>query len=147
MPSVCSRGPSSGRTINVRRGRRRRSAVGHSDAGLSLHRTDPSGMAAGVPVGVSRTGEREGMRPLRDPVIWTQAIQLLKTVGAAVLAWVLARHAFHIAQPFLAPWAALLTVHPTVYRTFRRGAQQVGASVVGVLLAFVVGALLGLNAL
>jgi uncharacterized membrane protein YccC len=84
---------------------------------------------------------------LRDPVLWTHALQLLKTVGAAVLAWVLAREAFHIAQPFLAPWAALLTVHATVYRTFRRGAQQVGATVLGVLIAFAIGGLLGLGAL
>jgi uncharacterized membrane protein YgaE (UPF0421/DUF939 family) len=87
------------------------------------------------------------MARLRDPVVWTQATRLIKTVGAAVLAWVLARHAFHIEQPFLAPWAALLTVHATVYRTFRRGAQQVGATVLGVLLAFAVGVLFGLNAL
>jgi uncharacterized membrane protein YgaE (UPF0421/DUF939 family) len=87
------------------------------------------------------------MGRLRDPVVWTQATQLIKTVGAAVLAWVLARHAFHIAQPFLAPWAALLTVHLTVYRTFRRGAQQVAATVLGVLLAFAVGAFLGVSAL
>ena len=84
---------------------------------------------------------------LRDPVFWTHATQLLKTVAAAVIAWVLAVHVFHIEQAFLAPWAALLTVHATVYRTFRRGAQQVGATVLGVLLAFAVGALLGLNAL
>jgi uncharacterized membrane protein YccC len=87
------------------------------------------------------------MNRLRDPVLWTHTLQLLKTAGAAVIAWVLAKHAFHIAQPFLAPWAALLTVHATVYRTFRRGAQQVGATVLGVLLAFGVGALLGLTAL
>jgi uncharacterized membrane protein YgaE (UPF0421/DUF939 family) len=86
------------------------------------------------------------MARLRDPVFWTQAIQLLKTAAAAVIAWLLAKHVFHIAQPFLAPWAALLTVHATVYRTFRRGAQQVGATVVGVLLAFAAGAALGVNA-
>ena len=50
-------------------------------------------------------------------------------------------------QAFLAPWAALLTVHATVYRTFRRGAQQVGATVLGVVVAFALGSLLGLNAL
>ena len=54
---------------------------------------------------------------------------------------------FGIEQAFLAPWAALLTVHATVYRTLRRGVQQVGASVVGVLVATAAGSLLGLNAL
>ena len=38
------------------------------------------------------------------------------------------------------PWAALLTVHATVYRTLARGLQQAAAAVVGVLLAFAVGA-------
>lgn len=83
---------------------------------------------------------------LRDPVFWLDAAQLLKTVGAAVLAWVLAGHVLDIAQPFLAPWAALLTVHATVYRTLARGAQQVGATVLGVLLAFAAGNLFGVNA-
>jgi uncharacterized membrane protein YgaE (UPF0421/DUF939 family) len=86
------------------------------------------------------------MRP-RDPVWWTNALQILKTVVAAVVAWVLAALVFDIPQAFLAPWAALLTVHATVYRTFRRGAQQVGATVLGVLVAFALGSLLGLTAL
>ena len=77
---------------------------------------------------------------LRDPVVWGNAFLLVKAVGAAVLAWVLARSVFGLAQPFLAPWAALLTVHATVYRTFTRGLQQVAAAVLGVLLAFAAGA-------
>ncbi len=83
---------------------------------------------------------------LRDPVMWTNAVQIGKTVVAAVIAWVLAVHVFHIEQAFLAPWAALLTVHATVYRTLRRGVQQVGASVLGVLIAFAAGSVLGVNA-
>ena len=84
---------------------------------------------------------------LNDPTWWTNALQIVKTVAAAVIAWVLAVYVFDIEQAFLAPWAALLTVHATVYRTFRRGAQQVGATVLGVLVAFALGSLLGLNAL
>jgi cell shape-determining protein MreD len=84
---------------------------------------------------------------LHDPVLWTNTSQLIKTVLAAVIAWLLAVHVFHISQAFLAPWAALLTVHATVFRTLKRGVQQVGASVLGVLLAFAAGSLLGLNAL
>jgi uncharacterized membrane protein YgaE (UPF0421/DUF939 family) len=87
------------------------------------------------------------MHRLRDPVWWTNALQIVKTVLAAVVAWVLAAQVFDIPQAFLAPWAALLTVHATVYRTFRRGAQQVGATVLGVVVAFVLGSLIGLNAL
>ena len=59
----------------------------------------------------------------------------------------LAVRVFDIEQAFLAPWAALLTVHATVYRTLRRGVQQVGATVLGVLVAFAFGSLFGLNAL
>ena len=78
---------------------------------------------------------------------WTNALQIVKTVVAAVVAWVLAVYVFDIEQAFLAPWAALLTGHATVYRTFARGAQQVGATVLGVLVATAMGSLLGLNAL
>lgn len=84
-------------------------------------------------------------RALRDPVRWSSLIQLLKTVVAAVIAWVLADHTFHLPQAFLAPWAALLVVHATVYRTFSRGTQQVIGAVLGVLLAWVVGNFLGLT--
>src|SRR5215207_11614893 len=87
------------------------------------------------------SGER-----LRDPVLWTDLSQIVKTCLAAVIAWVIARDVLEIAQPFLAPWAALLTVHATVYRTFARGAQQVGAAVLGVLLAYAAEAALGVNA-
>jgi uncharacterized membrane protein YgaE (UPF0421/DUF939 family) len=79
-------------------------------------------------------------------VFWTDVLQLTKTVVAVTLAWVLAEQAFHISQPFLAPWAALLTVHATVYRTMARGAQQVGAAVLGVVLAFAAGTAVGVNA-
>ena len=83
---------------------------------------------------------------LRDPVLWGNAFLLVKAAGAAVLAWLLARSVLGLAQPFLAPWAALLTVHATVYRTFARGAQQVASAFLGVLLAFAAGALFGVNA-
>ena len=89
----------------------------------------------------------DGVRErLRDPVVWGNAFLLVKAVGAAVLAWVLAKSVFGLAQPFLAPWAALLTVHATVYRTFARGAQQVASAFLGVLLAFAAGAVFGVNA-
>jgi uncharacterized membrane protein YccC len=86
------------------------------------------------------------MRRWRDPILWLSAAQIAKTVAATVGAWVLTAHVFHMAQPFLAPWAALLTVHATVFGSLKRALQQVGASLIGVLLAFAAG-LLGLNAL
>ena len=76
---------------------------------------------------------------LRDPVFWNDALQLGKTVLAAVVAWVVAAEVLDLSQPFLAPWAALLVVHATVYRTFSRGLQQVAAAVVAVILASAVG--------
>lgn len=82
---------------------------------------------------------------LHDPVFWNSVVQLFKTTLAAVIAWVLARSVFGLPQPFLAPWAALLVVHATVFRTFSRGAVQVAATFVAVLLAAVVGQLLGMD--
>jgi uncharacterized membrane protein YgaE (UPF0421/DUF939 family) len=82
---------------------------------------------------------------LGDPIWWNDVLQLAKTVLAAVAAWVLAASVLELPQPFLAPWAALLVVHATVYRTFSKGMQQVAATVVAVLLATVVGETLGLS--
>ena len=82
---------------------------------------------------------------LGDPIWWNDVLQLAKTVLAAVAAWVLAASVLDLPQPFLAPWAALLVVHATVYRTFSKGMQQVAATVVAVLLATVVGEAFGLT--
>lgn len=87
------------------------------------------------------------MRRWRDPILWLSAAQVAKAVVATVLAWVLAARVLHMAQPFLAPWAALLTVHATVYGSLKRALQQIGASLIGVVVAFAAGGLLGgLNA-
>jgi hypothetical protein len=80
-----------------------------------------------------------------DPIWWNDVLQLVKTVLAAVTAWVIAASLLELPQPFLAPWAALLVVHATVYRTFSKGMQQVAATVVAVLLATAVGEALGLS--
>jgi uncharacterized membrane protein YgaE (UPF0421/DUF939 family) len=82
---------------------------------------------------------------LRDPVFWNDVVQLLKTALAAIIAWVLASSVFGLSQPFLAPWAALLVVHATVFRSFSEGAMQVAATFVAVLLAATVGQLLGFD--
>lgn len=80
-----------------------------------------------------------------DAVFWNDVIQLGKTALAGVLAWVVAAEVLSLPQPFLAPWAALLVVHATVYRTFSKGAKQVVATFVAVVLASVVGEALGLT--
>lgn len=89
---------------------------------------------------------RDGMREkLRDPVAWTGAMQIVKTVVAAVVAWVLAARVFDLPAAFLAPWSALLVVHSTVYRSFWKGVKQVAAAVVGVIVAWAVGITMGLD--
>ena len=82
---------------------------------------------------------------ISDPIWWNDVLQLAKTVLAAVAAWVIAASVLDLPQPFLAPWAALLVVHATVYRTFSKGTQQVAATVVAVVLASAVGEALGLT--
>jgi uncharacterized membrane protein YccC len=86
----------------------------------------------------SRAGEA-----VHDPVFWTDSIQLVKAVVAAVVSWVLASEVLGLPQSFLAPWSALLVVHATVYRTFSHGAKQVAGAVVGVLIAWLVGNFIG----
>lgn len=83
---------------------------------------------------------------LRNPAVQTDLLQIAKAVIAAVAAWVLAVQLFGLDQPFLAPWAALLTVHATVYRTFWRGAQAVLATALGIGLSFAVAEVIGLGA-
>ena len=78
--------------------------------------------------------------------MWTGVSQVLKTAFATVIAWVLAAQVFNLEQAYLAPWAALLTVHATVFGTLRRGVRQAGASVLGVLVAFAAAQLFGLSA-
>ncbi|OLT42499.1 hypothetical protein BJF86_15035 [Serinicoccus sp. CNJ-927] len=74
---------------------------------------------------------------LRRPDVTSDLVQVLKSVVAAVAAWVLADRVLGLEQAFLAPWTALLTVHATVYRTVSRGTQAVLATTAGVTLAFV----------
>jgi uncharacterized membrane protein YccC len=82
---------------------------------------------------------------LRDPLLWADLLQIGKTALAGGLAWWVAIDVFHLDQPFLAPWSAVLVVHATLYRTFSRGAQQVAATFAGVFLAWGTGILLGLD--
>ena len=97
-----------------------------------------------MPQFLVRLGDDARQR-LHDPVAWSDLLQLVKTVGAAVAAWVLATEVFDLPQPFLAPWAALLVVHATVYRTFSRGLRQVASAFLGVLIAWLVGNSLGIT--
>ena len=84
---------------------------------------------------------------LSDPITWSHVSQLVKTALAAVLAWLVSARMLHVTQPFLAPWAALLTVHATIFGSVKQGCARRPAAVLGVLLAFGLGHVVGLNAL
>jgi hypothetical protein len=68
-------------------------------------------------------------------------VQAVKAALAAVLAWLAAARLFDLAQPFLAPWAAVFIVEATVYRSLRSAGQQVSAVGIAVVLASVVEAI------
>lgn len=101
-----------------------------------------------MPTPLSRIAASPGrlLGSLREPATQTDLLQVAKAVVAAVVAWLLAVEVFGLAQPFLAPWAALLTVHATVYRTFSRGAQSVLATVLGIAVSFAAAEVLGIGA-
>lgn len=77
------------------------------------------------------------------PELRTDLIQVAKTVLATVVAWLVAVRLLDLEQAFLAPWAALLTVHATVYRTVWRGAQTVVATGLGLAVSYAAVVLLG----
>jgi uncharacterized membrane protein YccC len=80
-----------------------------------------------------------------DPLLTIDLLQQGKAALAGAVAWVVAAEVLGLEQPFLAPWAAVLVVQSTVYRTVSRGGQQVAATFAGVLLAWATGRLLGVG--
>ncbi|MQA09804.1 MAG: hypothetical protein GEU98_14885 [Pseudonocardiaceae bacterium] len=99
---------------------------------------------------------RPALRWLRRAVGQPSGLQSVTQAGKAALAgvaaWVIAKDLLHLAQPFLAPYAAVFLIEPTVYRSLRSSAQQVTAVACGVLLAAAVqqwipSATLGLGAI
>lgn len=98
--------------------------------------------------GMSASMLIDGMRErARAPGWRTDLLQTVKATVAAVIAWMLTSRIEGLDQAFLAPWIALLTVHATVHRTIWRGAQTVLATVLGVLLAAGIVAVVGPSAL
>ncbi|QGU06035.1 hypothetical protein COCCU_00335 [Corynebacterium occultum] len=82
---------------------------------------------------------------MRRPEFQTSLIQGLKIVFAATLAWWVSITFLDTSFPFLAPWTALLTIQATAYRTLSRGVQSTIASVLGIVVTFLVGEYLGVN--
>jgi uncharacterized membrane protein YgaE (UPF0421/DUF939 family) len=78
-------------------------------------------------------------------VLVVELLQNAKAALAGVLAWVIAIDVLGLEQPFLAPWAAVLVVQATVFKTVSRGGQQVVATFAGVFLAWGCGGLFGVG--
>lgn len=70
------------------------------------------------------------------------AKQALKAGLAAVAAWVLAVYVVHLPLPYVAPWAAMIMVRPTVYWSVLSAGRQVAAVTLGIVLAYLAGAAL-----
>jgi uncharacterized membrane protein YccC len=95
----------------------------------------------------ARSHGRSVVRAFRSPGRERDTlVQIMKSAGAAVVAWQLAVTLLHSQQPFLAPLAALITVHATVYRSVRGALQLVVAVLAGVFLAFLVARAFGVSA-
>lgn len=67
----------------------------------------------------------------------TVVVQALKGGFAAACAWLLASQVLDLAQPFLAPYAAVFLVEATVFRSITSAVQQIASVVLGVALAAV----------
>jgi hypothetical protein len=81
-------------------------------------------------------GLRSLRRALRGPSRERDLlVQSVKSAVAAALAWVVAYELLHAPLASLAPWAALVMVHTTVYRSVVKGLQQALAVVFGVVVA------------
>jgi uncharacterized membrane protein YccC len=77
-------------------------------------------------------------QPSRLPLL-----QVVKTSLAVVLAWVVAFLLLGQGLPIFAAIAALLVVQPSINQSFGRGLERSAGVVMGVALAYVVGAVLG----
>ena len=77
----------------------------------------------------------------------TDLLQVVKATLASVLAWVLATEVLGLEQAFLAPWAALLTVHATVRSSVWRGGQTVAATFLGIVVSYLAVVSLGAGVL
>ncbi|MEO7351090.1 MAG: hypothetical protein ABIW17_04250 [Marmoricola sp.] len=76
-----------------------------------------------------RAGRRDSWRARvisrgPDPLLVVELLQSAKAALAGVLAWVIALDVLGLEQPFLAPWAAVLVVQATVFRTVSRGGPR-----------------------
>ena len=78
--------------------------------------------------------------PERDAALLT-----VKTALAMVVAWQFAVRVMHSGTPFFAPLTALLVVDKTMVRSVWASLQRVGAVVLGICVAWVVGSFVGVS--
>ncbi|GAA3742020.1 putative membrane protein YccC [Spinactinospora alkalitolerans] len=72
---------------------------------------------------------------------------VIKTVVAAVIAWLAAMHLPGAANPYFAPLGAVMSIYPTAARSVNEAALYVGGFLVGAAIAIPVGMLVGANTL
>ena len=72
-------------------------------------------------------------------------LMLLKAAIATVVAWKVAVHLLGSRQPFYAPMAALLVVDQTMVRSLWASAQRIAAVVLGMVVAWFVGSMVGVT--
>lgn len=72
-------------------------------------------------------------------------LMLLKAAIATVVAWKGAVHLLNSPQPFYAPMAALLVVDQTMVRSLFASAQRIAAVVLGMMVAWFVGSMVGVT--
>jgi hypothetical protein len=72
-------------------------------------------------------------------------LMLLKAAIATVVAWKAAVHLLGSPQPFYAPMAALLVVDQTMVRSLFASAQRIAAVVLGMMVAWFVGSMVGVT--
>ncbi|MEU3725908.1 aromatic acid exporter family protein [Streptomyces sp. NPDC031705] len=96
--------------------------------------------------GTVRDAGRYVRRAVRAPGSERDDVVLhLKTVAAAMTAWVLARHLLPPAVSTFAPFTALVALQATVYRSLRDCAQYLFAMAVGAALAATLAAVAGIH--
>ncbi|MCC3761781.1 aromatic acid exporter family protein [Glycomyces sp. TRM65418] len=80
---------------------------------------------------------RRFLRDMARRGTWAQetATQALKAAIASVLAWIVAAHLLALPMPYLAAWAALVVVRPTVHWSVLTGLRQLVAVGLGVVVA------------
>ncbi|MFL1427155.1 MULTISPECIES: hypothetical protein [unclassified Nocardiopsis] len=93
--------------------------------------TRPTGEPASLPTGARRWFRRAPAFEGRER---DTAVLVLKATLAATLAWVTAHDLMRATTPAFAPFAALLMVRATLYRSLLRSLRMVAAVLLGIAL-------------